>query len=633
MDVPTVADAKFAPTLLPNDWFSIVLGIFGFVGVPSISAIAAVLWRSRKAERLLNEGLVKAIDASQAQIEELKQRLAQEKTRADAYDPYVWLETARNEQEANNEVKAIDALRTGVSRTTESLQEVYFQLARHHFALYPDNDASLQLQEAGRLARVASLLKPKDRRAEMLVQQIGDVSRIEDIRLGRLALSENDPWSLDPSRYGGGMGSDAASTIEQLSAVGRKLAAKGLYLGVEVIAHRVRSIALCELGDFSEITCTARFFWAGALLQNGYYQKALQEIEQVLPIRDAISGSEHPEALDLRQMHARLLDHLGRYEEALAEINTLLPIEERVRGIEDPSVLTTRRHRASALDHLGRPTEALAEIIQILPILEHVRGNEDLSTRATRRLHCRLLIEFCRYEEALAEIDALLAIDTQVGGNEHPQTLATYQLHATVLNEMGRAEEALTEIETLLPIEEKISGSEHPATLTARQLRADALGNLGRYEEALGEIDTLLRLRARVTGSEHPDFLLLRHVRAGVLTNLARYDEALAEISVLLPIEERVRCPDNAYTLRTRSLRASVLNELGRSEDALAEFSAVLPIQQRVCGSEHPTRSSRASGMPKYSVRSAAPRKRLQRSARYCQLRNACAVAGMFPPS
>ena len=115
----------------------------------------------------------------------------------------------------------------------DPLQEAYLELARHHFALYPDGDTSIQLQEAGRLARIASLLKPSDRAAMTLVDEINDISRMEDIQLGRLDQPLDDFASLDPSRFGGGLCSEAATVVQQLLAVAAKLENEGHFIGCE----------------------------------------------------------------------------------------------------------------------------------------------------------------------------------------------------------------------------------------------------------------------------------------------------------------------------------------------------------------------------------------------------------------
>jgi tetratricopeptide (TPR) repeat protein len=465
-------------SVLPQDWFTIVVGIWGIFGAPPLLTL---VWRRGRSAQMRANALVETVKADKALIDELERSLTQERARADAYDPHVWIENARNERKEKNEVKAVEALRAGVSRTVAPLQEAYLGLARHHLALYPDGDAAIQLREAGRLALIASLIEPRNRTASMLVEEIDDITRMQDIRQGRLDHLVDTLESLDPNRFGGGLGSEAQPKVEQLLVIARKLAAEGHYLTFEVVAHRARTIALCEFGDASQLTLTARYDWARSLDLNGSYTAALAEFEALLPIAERVLGSEHPHTLATRYEQAQVLDHLRRYEAALAELEALLPITERVRGSEHPDTLLTRYLKAVVLDHLGRYEIALAELEALLPITERVLGSEHPHTLATRYEQAQVLDHLDRYEAALAELEALLPITERVRGSEHPDTLNTRNVKAAVLDHLGRYEVALAELEALLPITERVLGSEHPDTFAKRKLLAQVREHLGQY--------------------------------------------------------------------------------------------------------------------------------------------------------
>ena len=82
---------------------------------------------------------------------------------------------------------------------------------------------------------------------------------MEDIRSGRLDYLDDDFASLDSGRFGGGLGSEATTIVQQLLAVATKLEKEGHFLGYELVAHRARMIALFEFGDAAELTRAARY--------------------------------------------------------------------------------------------------------------------------------------------------------------------------------------------------------------------------------------------------------------------------------------------------------------------------------------------------------------------------------------
>ncbi|MFE0156874.1 tetratricopeptide repeat protein, partial [Nonomuraea sp. NPDC059007] len=64
----------------------------------------------------------------------------------------------------------------------------------------------------------------------------------------------------------------------------------------------------------------------------------------LLPIRERVSGPEHPETLTARAHLAYWTGEAGDAAAARALLADLLPIRERVSGPEHPETLTARAH-------------------------------------------------------------------------------------------------------------------------------------------------------------------------------------------------------------------------------------------------------------------------------------------------
>mgnify|MGYP001099960151 CR=1 FL=1 len=488
-----------------------VLGILGFMGM-SGGSVYAYMKRRLKRQEIIRENLKQTLKLQDEEIEDLKREI--ESLRQ--YDPHAWLEQAEGERKEGNEEKAVAALRAGILLTTDALHAAYLQLAHHHIAIYPDEDKSLHLQEAERLAHVASLLNPDDQATATLMQEIKEIIVIENIHRGRYNIENLYELSATTGLYGNDLGEEF---VVQLLSIAHNHYQAGQYIFFERVTHRARSIGLRELGRNSNTTCYARFCWATALRHCGYYSAAMAEIEELLLVQ-CVKGARHPETLSTRRLHAQILNSLGRYQEALKEIEELLPISERVMGTQHPDTLTRRHLYAQTLNFLGRYQEALKEVEELLPISERVRGVQHPDTLTTRYLHAQTLYLLEQYLEALKEVEELLPIAEEVTGAKHPDTLVTRNLHATILNSLGQYHEALKEVEELLPISNSIRGVQHPENLPLRYLYAQMLYEVRRYLEALKEAEELLLILEQVYSVLHPNILETQDLHKKILEKL-----------------------------------------------------------------------------------------------------------------
>jgi hypothetical protein len=66
----------------------------------------------------------------------------------------------------------------------------------------------------------------------------------------------------------------------------------------------------------------------------------------LLPVRERISGPEHPRTLAVRADLARFIGEAGDAAAARDQYAALLPVRERISGPEHPSTMTIRANLA-----------------------------------------------------------------------------------------------------------------------------------------------------------------------------------------------------------------------------------------------------------------------------------------------
>ena len=225
--------------------------------------VFSVMRRQYNVQKVATEHMEQALLARGIELAQLKQDLTEERSRADQYDPAAWLQCFAKERKDGNEARAAEALRAGVSRTTLPLYEAYLELARHHVTLYLDQDEALQLLEAERLARIASLLNPLDRSALALAEEIDAIIHMHRIRRVPLDPKADEFARVDPSAYCGNLRSQAPGVINAFLQRALALREAGLYLIFELLAYRAWRIALRELPEAAPLTCDARSLLSG----------------------------------------------------------------------------------------------------------------------------------------------------------------------------------------------------------------------------------------------------------------------------------------------------------------------------------------------------------------------------------
>jgi Tetratricopeptide repeat len=115
----------------------------------------------------------------------------------------------------------------------------------------------------------------------------------------------------------------------------------------------------------------------------------------LLPVRERVSGLQHPDTLAARGELATWTGWAGDAAAARDQYADLLPIRERVSGAEHLDTLATRGNLAAWTGAAGDAAAARDQYAALLPIVERVSGAEHPDTLAA---------------------DANLAYYTEVGG-------------------------------------------------------------------------------------------------------------------------------------------------------------------------------------------------------------------------
>ena len=144
-------------------------------------------------------------------------------------------------------------------------------------------------------------------------------------------------------------------------------------------SERARWQRAAEAGDPDAMTNLATL--AG---EAGDAAGARDQFAALLPIRERVSGPEHPDTLAARANLASWTGQAGDAAAARDQYAALLPISERIMGPEHPSTLSIRRDLAEWTGRAGDARQALRLLQELLPDQARVLGPDHPDTLRTR---------------------------------------------------------------------------------------------------------------------------------------------------------------------------------------------------------------------------------------------------------
>ena len=112
---------------------------------------------------------------------------------------------------------------------------------------------------------------------------------------------------------------------------------------------------------------------------------ARDQFAALLPVREQVSGAEHPYTLAARHNLAFWTGQAGDAAAARDQFTALLPVRERVSGTEDAATLNVRSNLAFWTGQAGDAAAARDQLAALLPIRRQVSGAGHPETLMTRR--------------------------------------------------------------------------------------------------------------------------------------------------------------------------------------------------------------------------------------------------------
>jgi|GEM_PF-195347 len=254
---------------------------------------------------------------------------------------------------------------------------------------------------------------------------------------------------------------------------------------------------------------------AQLLTEQARYSEAAPLLEEVLAIRRASLGSDHPDTLCAMIPLGLLYRMQGRISEAEPLLSESFESRLRILGEDHHLTLNGAGHLAA----LYLDKKRFREARELFELLGKHHGSDD---EGYLNGMCAVYFRQAQHSDAEPFMRRLLAIRRSRLGDDHPSTLESIKNLATLLSEMGQYEESHQLFEEALEGIRRKLGPAHPRTLDTYRDFSNMCNLSGNYDEAVALREAELAVYENELTDQH-------HRRVECLRNLGmvRYNQKL----------------------------------------------------------------------------------------------------------
>jgi tetratricopeptide (TPR) repeat protein len=279
------------------------------------------------------------------------------------------------------------------------------------------------------------------------------------------------------------LGSSHIDTLRAMSELGRTRWQQGQYSAAlalqKPVLHELK-LRLSEdhpdlLEAMNNLALTMQKFW-----ETHHFEEAFQLFSRAAAGMSRVHGPDHERTLFAKESLCRVAVLLGgsRMRSAPATMTEILEIRRARLGKEHPYTLLAMVNLAVVLSASGRTTEAEGLIRWGLPVADRNLGPDHIGTLFGRHTLACILVQDGRYAEAEELLVHVTESQKRMGshrGDYHPDRLGALIGLARCHFMLGKVEQAIAVCDEAIQGFDTISVAPHPLALGLRTARARML--------------------------------------------------------------------------------------------------------------------------------------------------------------
>lgn len=301
--------------------------------------------------------------------------------------------------------------------------------------------------------------------------------------------------------------------------------------------------------------------------------RSAQEIAFLEPLLKDLAevlGSDHPAALDIRQVLSEAYDDVERYPEALEGFQKCYSAYKTLYGPENMTTLAVLSRIACIYGDQGNISKAIHTCLQAHSGLSKNYGETHHATLAALQKLARLHQKEHDYGKATELLKKVVDGQRRVFGPDHLQTIyAGVDLGEVYIEttDYAKAEEVLKDARRRI---DDTLGKEHPIYIEATCHLARTFFQEGEFDDALELYEEAISASEKENGTDHLTTLDMMHNLASVYEAQEEYEEALELYERALAGYRKLKGKNDPFTLDTLLSLSSLYEEMEDYDKSLA---------------------------------------------------------------
>ena len=289
-----------------------------------------------------------------------------------------------------------------------------------------------------------------------------------------------------------------------LNSLGMLSSRAGLFM--EAVDYYERALALqMEIESDIVYMSTAKVLTATVQFQLGFWHKALQLLNEALPILEQELGDKH-ETVAATHYHIGVTQvALCDYDAAMTSFADAYSVQESLLGAAHPASLRTRREMGNLYAIYKSELEYSFEIFtEVLAAQQRIHGAKHPNIAET--LHSIGVAYAQKGEDstALKTLEECYYMRLEFLGVDHPLQATTLHEIAKIHIKKGRARKATSICETVIEIRKESLSEWHIDYARALATKGSSLSMRGEFEEATSCLDEAIKIAKQSVFATHP---------------------------------------------------------------------------------------------------------------------------------
>lgn len=376
--------------------------------------------------------------------------------------------------------------------------------------------------------------------------------------------------------------------VNDAVAFGYILHMNGLYQAASGLrAMVVRELRKSTVSDNIKLSDS---IWELAVTYHGLGRRndARSHQEEVLKLRNAVLGKDHPKTIKVSSTLAVTYYELGLLQEAMILQKEVLELSKKILGDQHSqtiSISTQLGHTYRKLGKLQLAKDHQEEVLRLTRTVLGERHPETIDAKNNLALTYRDLWWLNKSEALQSDV---LNLREELQGERHPQTVTARHNLANTYRKLGRLKEAEELQEKVLKQRKEILGERHPGTISAIYNLANTYRTLGLLDKAEKLQEEILVMRKEILGESHPNTLKVYHCLALTYHIIGKLNKALEIQEKALRASKEVVGEQHTDTICATMNLASTYCQLERLDEAMILQEGGLGLSKDILGEQHP---------------------------------------------